>query len=140
LVQQRGNHRTSQEHADHTERQPNRDFIEVHDQHLCSDERQHTAQADLQVVELVHHSCKQEVERTQAENREDVGGKDDERIGGHTKDGGDGIDREDDVRALDHEQDQEQRSSPELSLLHHEELGASVVGYGPHEATKYLEH
>ena len=46
----------------------------------------------------------QEVQRPQPQDGEDVGGEDDERVAGHGEDGGDRVDGEEDVGALDHHQ------------------------------------
>jgi hypothetical protein len=65
---------------------------------------------DLQVPELVDHPCEGEVEAPQAQDREDVAGEDEERVGGDGEDGGNRVHREDDVGELHHDEGQEQWS------------------------------
>jgi hypothetical protein len=47
-------------------------IVQLREQHRGPDEREDEREADLQVVEAVHHTGEQEEHRTQAEDREDV--------------------------------------------------------------------
>ncbi len=90
-------------------------------QHLRADEHEDEGQPDVQVDEALHRSGEQEVERAQAQHRADIGGVDDERVTRDAEDGRDGIQREDQVGELHHEQDQEAQREAHLSLLAHQE-------------------
>ena len=70
-----------------------------------------------------------EVERTQAEDREDVRGEDEEGIGGDREDRRDRIDREDQVGGLDeHQGDRERGEDPLPPDAHGEVLLMELVG------------
>ena len=88
---------------------PDRDLVDVGEQHLGADEDQHHRQAELQVVEPVDDAGQQEVERPQAEDGEDVRGVDDERVAGDGEDRRDGVDGEDQVGRLHQHQHHEER-------------------------------
>ena len=64
----------------------------------------------LQVLEAVDGGGQREVQRAQAEDGEDVRGVDDEGILRDGEDGGNRIDREDQVDELHHDQRHEQRA------------------------------
>ena len=127
-------------------------------EHLDADREQHERQRDLQVAEAVHRAGQREVERAQAEDREDVAREDQERVGGDREDGGDRVDGEDEVGRLDHDQRQRQRREHPLAAArprhrdaaptglphglvragaHEEVLAVEAVGHGqepPHQA------
>ena len=79
--------------------------------------RRTRAEADLEVVELVDDAGQEEVHGAQAEDGEDVGGVDDERVGGDGEDRGDGVDGEDDVGGFDGDEDEQQRRGEALAVL-----------------------
>jgi uncharacterized protein YdhG (YjbR/CyaY superfamily) len=82
---------------------------DVLEQHLDPDQAQKNGQRDLQVVELLHDPGQREIERAQTEDREDVAGEDEERIGGDGEDGRDGIDGEHDIGAFHHDERERER-------------------------------
>ena len=85
-------------------------------------------------MEPVHQVREQEVERAQAEDGEDVGGEDDERVAGDAEDGRDRVHGEDDVGAFDDEQDQEQEGGLAPAVVAHEEARAVVAAGDRQEA------
>src|SRR5688572_19043092 len=97
--------------GDHAQREPDRHFVDVEQQHLDADEDEDGGEAGLEVDEAVDQVGQQEVHRPQAQDRERVAGENQERILGHGEDRGDGVDGEDDVGGLDHDQNEEQRGS-----------------------------
>ncbi|EEF25783.1 conserved hypothetical protein, partial [Ricinus communis] len=83
------------EYSDDRQRRLDRHVIPRHDQHLRADEGQDHGQAVLQQVEAVCHVDQQEVQGTQAQDREQVRREDDERVRRDGEDGRDRIHRED---------------------------------------------
>ena len=63
----------------------------------------------MEIDEILHRAGEQEVERAQAEDGADVGGVDDEGIGRDAEDGGNGIEGEDEVGHLHHEEHEEEQ-------------------------------
>src|SRR3954466_5411453 len=79
------------------------------EEHFHADECEDEAEADFEVVEISDRAGEDEIEGAEAEDREDVRGEDQERVGGETEDRGDGIEGEDEVGGLDHQQDERER-------------------------------
>ena len=86
------------------------------------DEHEHEREAVLQQHEALDGAGQQEIEGAQAEDREDVGRENDQRLAGEGEDGGDGIDGEDDVAGLGQQEGEQQRRGIERASEAHEEL------------------
>ena len=80
-------------------------FEELTTYHLHSDEGEQDPQSVMQHPESVGYIAQEEEERTQSHDGEDVGGVDNDGILGHGKDCRDGVDCEDDVAELNHQED-----------------------------------
>ena len=80
-----------------------------HGDHLEADEDEHDGQANLEVAEVLDRAGEDEVERAQAEDGKDVRGEYDEGVGGDGEDGGDGVEREDQVGGLDQDEHERER-------------------------------
>ncbi len=81
-------------------------------QHLRAHEAEDDGEAHLEEVELVHQARHHEEERAQAEDGAHVGRVDDEGVLADAQHGGDGVQGEEQVRGLHHQQHQEERASP----------------------------
>ena len=94
----------------------------MNNQHLDSDKAQDECQAVVQEYEAVGHVCQQEIHCAQAEDGEDVGGEDDERVGGNGKNGRNTVDGEYDITQFDHNQYHQQRAGNALAVFHGKEF------------------
>ena len=79
-------------------------MINVSQEHLCADKGEDDCQSRLKIDELVNDTGEQEIQRTQSKNRANVGGVDNERVARNAKDRRDGVDSEENVGDLDHDQ------------------------------------
>ena len=105
-------------------------MVEIDDQHLDTDKHQDHRQTILQHGEAFRRARQQEVHRTQAEDRKQVRGQDDERVGGHREDRRNAVHRENHVAQLDQNQHQQQRGGKQQAVLAHEEmLALNLVGH-----------
>jgi predicted PurR-regulated permease PerM len=59
-----GNHRAPDQGGDHRQRRPDRDVVEVGEEHLDSHEHEHGGEADLEVGEASDRASEQEVQRS----------------------------------------------------------------------------
>ena len=73
----------------------------IEPQHLEADKNQHGCQPILQEMKLVDRSREQKVQRTKAENREDIRREDDQWLFGDSKNGWNRVDRKKNVRELE---------------------------------------
>ncbi len=78
----------------------------IGENHLDPDKAEHESEPCSEVNEALHQAGQQKVERSQAENRANIGGINDERIARNREDRGNRIDRKDQVRDLDHDHGQ----------------------------------
>ena len=99
----------------------------VAEEHFDSDEGEDETEAEFEVVEFVEDTGEGEVEGAEAENGEDIGGVDDERVPGDGEDGGDGVDGEDEVGEFDDEEGDEEWGGHEGALMADEEVAVVVV-------------
>lgn len=100
-------------------------------QHLDTYEAEDDAEPVFQVSEVLGDCSEGEIECTQAENREDVGGKHDERITADREYGGDGIDGKCHIGGLNDQKRDEYRRSQALTVLYDEELVfMHLISYG----------
>ena len=112
----------------------------MREDHLHAHERQHHAQADLEVMELVHHARQREVERAQPEDGEHVRGIDDERVFRDREDRRDGVHGKDQVGHFHQQQHHEQRRGHADAVLAHEEFIPAIVRRDRHEPLEPLHH
>ena len=77
-------------------------------QHLDTNEDEDDAQTVLQVLKVLGHSGQREVEGTEAEDGEDVGGKHDERVAADGEYSGNGVDGKSHIGGLDDQQGNEE--------------------------------
>jgi len=106
-AEQGGGHRGQQDGGHDGERPGDGEFAPegvVQPHHFEADEDEDGGEAVLEEREALDGAGEQEVERTQAEDGEDVRGEDEQRFAGQGEDGGDGVDGEDDVADFDEEQ------------------------------------
>ena len=82
----------------------NRDLYPVHNQHLDTDKAQYESQAVFEEDKAFGKIRQQKVHGTQTQDGKNVGGKDDERVGGDGKNSGNAVHGEDDVAQFDHNQ------------------------------------
>ena len=113
--------------------------------HLAAHEYEHRRKAVVEEPEEVHHAGQQEVERPQAEDREDVGREGDEShvVGArrdHAENRRHAVDREQDVGALDDEQHEKQRRGQELAVLADEEPVARLLLGDGDEPAEEADH
>ena len=73
--------------------------------HLHSDEGEQHTEAVMQHPETIGYIAQEEEERAQSHDSKDVGSIDDDRILGHGEDCRNGVDSEDDVAELNHQED-----------------------------------
>ena len=100
-------------------------------QHLDTHKAEDDAESVLQVGEILGNGGEGEIEGTQAENRENIGGKHDERIAADREYGGDGIDGKCHIGGLDHKQRNEYRRSKALTVFYDEEfVFMHLISYG----------
>jgi hypothetical protein len=116
----RGDHGAGQQRGD--ERQGDTDGElaaegRVEPYHLEADEDQHQGQPVAQQVKALYRSAQHEEHRAQAEDREDVGGEDDEGLPREREDGGHRVDREHHVAGLQTQQGHEQGSHADAAVL-----------------------
>src|SRR5690348_9097229 len=98
--------------------------------HLEADEHQDERDAELEVDEPVHRTGQHEEEGAEAEDGEDVGAVDQERVAGDGEDRRDAVDREDEIGPLDDEQYQEERCGPDRAALEPRDELLSVIVLG----------
>src|SRR6266511_2155999 len=84
------------------------DLKKVRAQHFHADQHKDGGKPVVQIVEQVQEVGQGEVESAQTEDCENIGGEYNVGLLGHGQHGGDGIDGKDEVRGLDHQQDQRQ--------------------------------
>lgn len=60
---------------------------QIRDQHFEANENQNNRQGNFEIVELLNNSREDKVKRTQTKNSEDIGGVNDKRIAGDSKNG-----------------------------------------------------
>mmetsp|Transcript_96407 Transcript_96407/g.267961 ORF Transcript_96407/g.267961 Transcript_96407/m.267961 type:complete len:590 (-) Transcript_96407:5-1774(-) len=119
------------------QRQQRRQLADEADQEdLAADEHQHQGQRVLEVFEAVDHRGECEVQRAQAQDREDVAGVDDEGVGRDREDGWHRIHREDQVDELHQQQRQQQgcrealdAPGPGVGFPHPEGAAAQALGH-----------
>ena len=80
----------------------------------------------MQIAELTHQAGQEEIKGAQPQNREDVGGEDQERIAGDAENGGHAVHGEKHVGAFHDQQDQQRRRNPQPPRLPHQEAAAIV--------------
>ena len=100
---------------------------------LDADEAEDDRQAVAEVDQLLQQAADEEVQLTQAHQREGVGREDDVRVLGQAEDRRDRVQREQDVGGADREHDDQHRGHDALAVLLDEQLGA-VVPVGDAEA------
>ena len=98
----------------------------LHDQ-LDADERQDHRQPEGQVDQSLEQAAQQEVELAQAHQREDVRREDDERLLGEPEDRRDAVEREEQVRRPEGQEDDDHRRPELLAVLGDPDLAAVVV-------------
>lgn len=104
-------------------------MIHHREQHLHPDKAEDDRKPDVEVAEELYHAGEEEVEGPQAQNSEDVGCDDDERISGYAEDGRDGVHGEYDVRSLHHQKHQKQWRDPQCATAANKEpLSLIVLG------------
>src|SRR5258708_13998751 len=113
---------------------------DVGQHHLHTDERQLQGQATFQVVELAHHVRKHEVQRAQAQNREDVGCIDNKWVCTDRENGGNRVQGENQIRGLDHQQHQQERRGQHLPRSPHKKAITFKVGSDRNHPTHKLQH
>jgi predicted PurR-regulated permease PerM len=59
-----GDHRAPDQGGDHRQRRPDRDVVEVGEEHLDADEHEHGGEADLEIGEASDRASEQEVQRS----------------------------------------------------------------------------
>ena len=96
----------------------------VHNQHFDADEAQDEGEAVFEEDETVGDIGKQEIHGTQPEYGEDVGGEDDEGVGGYGEDGGNAVHGEDDIAQLYHDEDEQKRGGDALAVFDGKEFFA----------------
>jgi hypothetical protein len=96
-----------QDTDDHRQRDNGRDRHLVREDHLDADEGQQEHQAHLQVAKLGHQCSQGEVEATQAQELENIRGKDEKRVACDGEDRRHRVDGKQHVGALDEQQHQE---------------------------------
>ena len=106
------------------------------DEHFHADEDEDDREADLEKPEERHDAAEREVERTQAENREDVRGERHEAVLRDREHGRQGVEGEDDVGRLDDDQDDEHRRGHALAVVDGEEVAVVVFGGDGEEAAE----
>src|SRR5207237_10241055 len=92
-----------------------------------TNKNENDGETDPEINKTVHQIGQQEVEGTQAKNRANVRGINDEGILSDGEDGRNGIDREDKVHHIDHEQNQSKRGEHEPPINSRREVGAAKV-------------
>ncbi len=105
----------------------------VQDQ-LDADEAEDEGQAVLEVDEPVQEAVDEEVQLAKPHQGERRRGEHDVHVVGDAVDGGDGVEREEDVGAADGDHHQQHRGEDALAVLDREQLVAVVVVGGAQEA------
>src|SRR5258706_16049341 len=80
-----------------------------HQQHFCADENEDDREPDVEKPKKLNRSSQHKIKRAQAEDGKDVGSENDEWIERDRKNRRDRIEGENQIRRLDHEQDQRHR-------------------------------
>ena len=122
-----GANRDGQHREDDHERDVIRDRKEPGQGHFNSNKNENDGEAEPEINKPIHQIGQQEVEGTQAENRANVRGINDEGVLSDGEDGRNGIDREDKVHHIDHEQNQSKRGEHEPPIDPRGEMGAAKV-------------
>ena len=93
----------------HCQGESHGNLVYIYQHHLHAYEHEHGGQPVFEQRETVGHIRQQEVHGAQTEDRKDVGGQNDEGIGGDCKDGGDGVDCKDKVCNLNQDEREKER-------------------------------
>jgi hypothetical protein len=137
--------RGAEHQRDHTEREADRHFVEVSEQHFGAHEDQDHCEAQPQVVKRMDDARQQEVEGPKPEDGEHVRGVDDERVLGDGEDGRNRVHREDQVGRLHQHQHHEERRrqaarpAARRHLPHEEVLPVVNVSHG-HDVPEQPDH
>jgi len=91
-------------------------------EHFATDKGQHQRQADFQITEILKSTRQHKIKRAQPQNRKHVGGEDNKRPGGYGENGGNGVQREDEIGGFHHHQHQGQRREGQAPLPGAEKL------------------
>jgi hypothetical protein len=101
---------------------------------LDADEAEQDRQADRQVHQALEQAADEEVQLPQPHQGEQVGREHQVGLLGQTEDGGDRVQREQQVGGAQGEDDDEHRRDDALAVDPRDELGACVPGLGGREA------
>lgn len=126
-VQKRCDDGHGQDAADDAEREADVGMVVFGKHHFYADENEDDGEAETEVAEVCHDAVEGEVDRAQAENREDVRGENNEGVLGDREDGGDGVDGEGEVGAFDHEEDDEERGGDAAAFPGDEKVAVAVA-------------
>src|ERR1700733_1146497 len=101
------------------------------EQHFDADKNEDGGHANIEMAKIAERASQQEIHRTQAENGENVRGKNDEGVLGHGKDGGHGIHGKNQIGGFDEQQRQRERGQEEPAVNPHKEFPAvEIFGNG----------
>ena len=132
-IEERSGDGDEEDHEDEAERDGDREMPVPHlveDGHLETDEHQDDAEPVLEQVEQVHRLGEEEVEVSQAEDREHVGGEHDQRFVGDGEDRGDRVEGEHHVGHLQEgEGDEQGRRLQDAVLANEEVLAVDARGH-----------
>src|SRR6266545_665631 len=95
--------RDGQNDNNHNQRDTGWQMEVIGENHLDPDKAEHESEPCSEVNEALHQAGQQKVERSQAENRANIGGINDERVARNREDCGNRIGRKDQVRDFDHD-------------------------------------
>src|SRR6185437_8014332 len=130
----------SENSQDQPQRDPKRRLVEMRDQHLESNQHEHKRQSIVQKAEHGEEVLEGEIQRSQAENRKDIGRVHDKGIAADGQNGGNRIHGKDQIGGFDDQQSQEQRCRQQLSVLSGKEICPIEVGGNGKVAAKKLQH
>src|SRR5919197_1207727 len=94
----------------------------------------------MKKTKYFHHPGQGEIKSTQTQNGENVRGVHDERVTGNGQNGGNGINREQNIRGLNRKQNEKQRRSVSPAIPQGKKILALVVGCKAQEPTGQAEY
>ena len=95
----------------------------IRTEHLRSDKHEDDRETVLEIVERLHRSGKNKIDRSQPENGEHIGRVDEERVSRYAEHCRNGINGEYDIRCLHGDKNNEHRCDAESPFFPNEEPG-----------------
>jgi hypothetical protein len=122
---------------DDSERDEDIDVIVSWDKHFGTNESEDSWETVFEIDKISHHTCESEVERTETENSKNITRIDDKHIVRDSEYSRDGVEREDQISKLYHEECYEHRRRCEFCIVLCEKFSSIHLFWDRHDFFEY---